>query len=668
MMSTHCVFFFLFFKEQGASIFKPRPLFFFFLSKESAKTRHKKMSLFAGSRLNIQNRFDLFKTTIAYIQSRGRARCKDSEYILLLNRENHNDVKLLHNVVFAENQMKEYCRLLPKDRNLALMFDESGDPGTYNPEIIKQNLSEKYLEDSYCIKSTGALLTRSNAIALIYHYCATLPADEFCNFKPVYRYEDLRAADLSWEERVALNLPMTALTLCNRSNNIFRCTLSLPINARLQQFETYDHTKQDAKARVSLKACIALHEAGDIDDHLIPKSKAPCKVLNEIEREIDENGKQVGSRKRENIYKKRQPLFWEGMADTGSNEDDIHLGPYWLSLIEIVDSSEQPNALPSYRPMCLVTKKPIPEIPETLLFNDNLSLKVHIRNQNEALSFRKQEQVESLRDYTFCFLKCITNKDFSCPRNSINYLIAPLVFSSNPTNSNNNNKHIHTTQQGKIDWAEIANTIANINLPVDLKSHNILDAIVIDTSDQRKKKYFVQNIQDDMTLMSPIPASVITRKSDTDKRLREYGYATFAEYYESHQEFLPKKVAITDMAQPLLRVSRVEEKQLFLHNVKIKQEKKKKEQEPDSVVAWLVPQLCELYPISASVYQTLQIIPNIMKRIDAVLLTHDAKNSLGLSNKIKTDLMLEAFTTSSAVAEKDYQRLEFLGGEIRKKA
>ena len=91
---------------------------------------------------------------------------------------------------------------------------------------------------------------------------------------------------------------------------------------------------------------------------------------------------------------------------------------------------------------------------------------------------------------------------------------------------------------------------------------------------------------------------------------------------------------------------------------------KKRDQEPESVVHWLVPEMCYQYPISASVYQTLQLVPDIMTHIDAVLLLHDAKKSLGLSNKMKDTYMLEAFTASSAGLEKDYQRLEFLGGTV----
>lgn len=573
----------------------------------------------------------------------------------MLNQQNPNDVRLLENVTITENQMKDYCRMLPKDRNLALMFDEGTDSETYEPNYFKQNLSEKYLEGAFCIESTGALLTRSNAIALIYYYCATLPSDNFCSSKPIFKYECLTSDDLSSEEKRALDLPPINMT--TYSKEIFCCTLTLPINARVQQFKSYDRSKEDVKTRVSLKACIALHKAGDINDNLVPKSKTQHAVLMEID-EIDENGKQIGSRGRENFYEKKQPSFWTGELD-GYDDNSVRLGPYWLSLI-VTDLHVEQQDVPLFRPVCLITKKPLPELPEITLFNGNMPFKIHIKSQPEALSFNRQEQIDNLKDYTFCFMKCITNKDFSCPKNNIEYLVAPLTVSSNHSSDSSSASSSSLPNYGKIDWAEIAKTVTRSNLSVNTKNNDIFDSIVIDTSDQKRKRYFVQNLQRDMTPMSKIPDFISTVQGSR-KKLREHGYATFAEYYKD-QKFLSTR--ITDMTQPLLRVNRICNNQSFLYMDSNKQ-LKKKDKEPESIVVWLVPEICQLYPISASVYQTLMMIPDIMARIDAALLLYDAKQSLGLSNKINDTLMLEAFTASSAGLEKDYQRLEFLGGKLR---
>lgn len=567
----------------------------------------------------------------------------------MLNRQNLKDVGLLRKVMETENHMKNYCRMLPKDRNLAVMFDQSE---SLEPEYIKQALSDQYLQGVFPIESTGALLTRFNAIALIYHYCATLPSDNFCNFKPVYKYEDLTNNGLSLQEIKALDLPPINANTITGGRGIFGCTLTLPINARIQQFKAYDRTKDDAKARVSLQACIALYKAGDIDSHLVPKSKSQRKLLMEMEEEVDENGKLVGSRGREDLYKKKMPSFWQGDIES---DEQARLGPYWLSLIGI-DSSvqQQQQQAPLYRPMCLITKKPLPAIPNITLYNDNIPFQVHLTSQPVAVSFNKQKQVDDLMVYTFCFLECIINKSFSCAKSNIEYLVAPLKVSTDASDQ-------ATQQAAKIDWDEITKTVTTTdsNSPVKVYSNSVLDTIVIDASDPKRRQYFVQRVQHDMTPMSSVPEFIAT-SDGCAKKLREKGYATFKEYYED-QEYLSNK--ITDATQPLIQVKRVPKIQSFQYRRGSKL-LKKRDREPESVVHWLVPELCRPYPISASVYQTLQLVPDIMTRIDAVLLLHDAKTALGLSNKIKDSYMLEAFTASSAGLEKDYQRLEFLGGNV----
>ncbi|CEP11830.1 hypothetical protein [Parasitella parasitica] len=601
-------------------------------------------------------RFDVFKTVIAYIQSRGRARRKDSRYILMLNRQNLKDVNLLQNVIATENQMKEYCRMLPKDRNLALLYDQDPHPGAYEPEYIKQTLSDKYLDGAYHIESTGGLLTKSNAIALVYHYCATLPRDNFCSSNPIYKHEDVSSEEyLSLEDKVALDLP--AMTTLSSINQIYRSTLTLPINARIRQFASYGYTKDEAKARVSLKACIALHKAGDIDDHLIPRSKTQRSVLVELSKEVDQDGKQVGSRGRENYYEKRRPSFWSSSSNSDSSDDA--LGPYWLSYFTVDNEEQEPDV--AFRPMCLITKKPLPSIPEITLFNSNtirpFKVRIESKHYHQSFSFTSQQQIDNLKDYSFAFLKCLLNKDFKCPKSDIEYLIAPLVASSSAGSENT------------IDWAEISKTVANASLTVDVDADSIRDAIVTEVNDQRKRLYFVRDVQRNMTPMSEVPDSIVSTNKKEIKPLREKGYATFAAYHNDRVECLLLEKKVTDMDQPLLRVDRVQKSQSFLYNTKkstMAMKNKDQQPEPESAVAWLIPEICQLYPISASVYQTLQIVPDVMTRIDAALLVQDAKRSLGLSDRINDTLLLEAYTTSSASLDKDYQRLEFLGDSVLK--
>lgn len=92
--------------------------------------------------------------------------------------------------------------------------------------------------------------------------------------------------------------------------------------------------------------------------------------------------------------------------------------------------------------------------------------------------------------------------------------------------------------------------------------------------------------------------------------------------------------------------------------------KEEKRKEPEHIVSWLPPQLCRLFCISASVHQTCQILPWIMSRIDALLLVQDAKQQVLKLDWTKDELIMEVLTASSASFSFNYQRLEFLGGNV----
>ncbi|GAA5805026.1 hypothetical protein HPULCUR_010539 [Helicostylum pulchrum] len=504
--------------------------------------------------------FDLFKTPAAYIQSRGRARRREARYILMVNKQNQKETELISHFQRVENDMKEFCRALPEERNVARLFDQE-----YDPDFIKKKEAEKHLKDAYVIPSTGAILTLRSAIALVYDYCMSLPSDAFCNFKPVYK------------------TGVHELTG-------FYCTLTLPINSEKRLFEAYAGSKAEAKMAVSLEACINLHELGAIDDNLIPVNKI---IKKRLEEERDKEGKQIGSRKRENIYPKKIPSFWKSPADATTTL----LGPYWITYIEIANDCK-------FRKMCLITRLRLPPIEDIQLVDNTQGVVVvKFYRLKTQLMFQKKEQVERLSNYLIAITRAVTNKEFICSVEDTPYLLAPLKSS------------------GSFDWAEIKSTINNKNIPIDMS--RLQDTVALD---QSGKYYFVDSVKDDMS-----PNSFM---KDDEK-------TSFAQYFKT------KDIEIQDLQQPLLSAIRIN--------------KSEEKSGTSSEISLLVPELCHIYSISASVFRVLHVFPVITAHIDATLLSLEAKKSLNVHH-INTTLMIEAYTASSAGIKINYQRLEFLGG------
>lgn len=85
-----------------------------------------------------------------------------------------------------------------------------------------------------------------------------------------------------------------------------------------------------------------------------------------------------------------------------------------------------------------------------------------------------------------------------------------------------------------------------------------------------------------------------------------------------------------------------------------------------NTVKQINPGLCRVYPMSASVYQTIQILPEILLQMDEFLLIQQFKKKHAF-NYIDDTILLEAFTSPSSGKSKNYERLEFLGGTKNRK-
>lgn len=178
---------------------------------------------------NLIVRFDTMATYKGYIQSRGRARRKDSEFVVMLQRdtiEHHNYLRYAH----AEPQLDSM----------------------YEQRHVEDDPEEAELENTprYVVEKTGATLTYGSAIALLETVCAILPSDAY---SPPSKAE-YKLTQLFPPYKCEVRLPMMPL---------------LPPNERKIEGPEIQ-TKRGAKQAVAFKACRTLHQYGILDDFLLP--------------------------------------------------------------------------------------------------------------------------------------------------------------------------------------------------------------------------------------------------------------------------------------------------------------------------------------------------------------------------------------------------------------
>ncbi|CAG8444339.1 4231_t:CDS:2 [Acaulospora colombiana] len=454
-------------------------------------------------------------------------------------------------------------------------------------------------------KTTGALLSHDSAIDLVYYYCSKLPQeDEYGHFQPDFRVE--------------------------RETEGYICFLTFPSNAPIREVKgEIASSRSKAKKSSAFKACLQLHEKKELDDHLLPTVEY-VEEDHEMKNPIkDEQGFVEGARKSKRNYHLKSPDFWK------IDEDQLEIPEKLYGTVLKLDFEDEIYNEQSYRTFCLLTRQQFPEVPPiTLYFHGDpqtlrvlpYSTPININSEKSRMAFNF-----TLRTFT-----SIVNKEFKCEFERFSYFVVPLIP----------NTPIDGNTLSFIDWESVERAVTHRHIPIDLNNmHDLVDAVIIDYSDN-SRRYFVQDVQNDLNPFSPVPSGMA---------IREAGCQNFVEYYRKNFSGLELKYP----NQPLLKVRKISKVMNFLQPV------------PGAIPAlkgrvatYVIPEFCKEYPIRASIFRSALMLPAILTRIDSQLLALELRFRLDLPTK--DDILLEALTTPSANMGMNYERLETLGDSILK--
>ncbi|MCD7468515.1 hypothetical protein HAX54_006835 [Datura stramonium] len=176
-------------------------------------------------------RFDLPKTVRSYVQSRGRARQTESQYILMLERGNKKQREQMFDIIRSEYSMTDTA------------IKRDPDDCVVKPCLVKET-------NAYYVEATGASVTADSSVSLLTKYCEMLPGDKFFSPKPMFQYI--------------------------LSGELYQCILTLPPNATFQTIVGPEcRSAQLSRQLVCLDACKKLHQIGALNDHLLPFNEKP---------------------------------------------------------------------------------------------------------------------------------------------------------------------------------------------------------------------------------------------------------------------------------------------------------------------------------------------------------------------------------------------------------
>ncbi|EOA32908.1 hypothetical protein CARUB_v10016233mg, partial [Capsella rubella] len=541
---------------------------------------------------NLVIRFDPVSNICSFIQSRGRARMQNSDYLMMVESGDLSTQSRLKRYLSGGKRMREeslHHSLVP----CPPLPDDSDEP-------------------SFRVESTGATVTLSSSVSLIYHYCSRLPSDEY--FKPAPRFE------------------------LNKDQGSY--TLYLPKSCPVKEVKGHANGKV-LKQTACLEACIQLYKVGALSDHLVPDMVVAETVAQKLEKIH---------------YNTEQPCYFP--PELVSQFSAQPQTTYHFYLIRMEPNSPRKIHL---NDVLLGTRVEL----EDDIGNTGFQLEDHKGTIAVTLSYvgafhLTQEEVLMCRRFQITLFRVLLDHSVENLMEALDglhlrdgvaldYLLVPSTYS-------------HETSL--IDWAVIRSVNLTFNKALEKHIHCSTSGAsrMLHTKDGLLCTCVLQNA----LVYTPHNGYVyctngVLNKLNVNSLLmkRNTGDQTYIEYYEKRHG-----IQLNFVDEPLLNGRHI----FTLHN-HIHMTKKKKEKEHDREFIELPPELCHilLSPISVDMIYSYTFIPSVMQRIESLLIAYNLKKSI-LKVNIPTIKVLEAITTKKCQDQFHLESLETLGDSFLKYA
>lgn len=579
-------------------------------------------------------RFDLPKTVRSYVQSRGRARQNDSQFIIMLERGNSKQRDQLYDVIRSERSMIDTAT--------------NRDPNTC---VLKKCTSE--VNSAYFVDATGASITADSSVSLIHRYCERLPSDKYFTPKPTFQFSNL--GDRSYE-----------------------CTLTLPPNAAFQTLVgPVSTSSQLSKQLVCLEACKKLHQMGVLDDHLLPSTEESS------ERNLNMKSKEAasgaGTTRRKELHgttcilalsgtwvEKLDVVFQAYKFDFScSNESEIFSG-----FILLIESKLDDDVGNLELELFLVSK--------TVKASVSYCGQVHL----------DEEQMKKAKCFQEFFFNGLYGKLFTRSKStkrgrefllqnekrtlwspSYMYLLLPLVSSNDPSEKSLN-----------IDWRGMDSCFSVVEM---MKKISSLGGQYCNGDTEPPESecmgenivHFANSSFDTSNLEEAVVMAIHTGKiysivevvSNTSAEspfevidAAPSQYATYAEYFK-------KKYGIELIypGQPLLRLKQSHNAHNLLVDFNDEGVTGKSVVKPQMHVH-MPPELLVTMDVPRSVIKSMYLLPSLMHRLESLMLASQLREEINCDAQISSSLILEALTTLRCCESFSMERLELLGDSVLK--
>ncbi|XP_054256042.1 endoribonuclease Dicer isoform X3 [Indicator indicator] len=540
---------------------------------------------------NLVVRFDLPTEYRSYVQSKGRARAPISNYIMLADTDK---------IKTFEEDLKTYKAIEKILRNKCSKSIDTNETET-EPIVDDDDVFPPYVLRP---DENSPRVTINTAIGHINRYCARLPSDPFTHLAPKCKTREL-------------------------PDHTFYSTLYLPINSPLRASIVGPPMScaRLAERVVALICCEKLHKIGELDDHLMPVGKETVKYEEELDLHDEEETSvpgRPGSTKRRQCYPKAIP---ECLRDSYPKPDQ----PCYLYVIGMVLTTPLPDELnfrrrklypPEDTTRCfgILTAKPIPQIPHFPVYtrSGEVTISIELKKSGFTLSLQMLELITRLHQYIFSHILRLEKPalEFKPTEADSAYCVLPLNVVDDSSTLDIDFKFMEDIEKSEARTG-IPSTQYTKEMPFIFKLEDYQDAVIIPRyrNFDQPHRFYVADVYTDLTPLSKFPSPE---------------YETFAEYYKTKYN-----LDLTNLNQPLLDVDHTSSRLNLLTPRHLNQkgkalplssaEKRKAKWESLQNKQILVPELCAIHPIPASLWRKAVCLPSILYRLHCLLTAEELR-------------------------------------------
>uniref|UniRef100_A0A915BN58 Dicer-1 n=3 Tax=Parascaris univalens TaxID=6257 RepID=A0A915BN58_PARUN len=578
---------------------------------------------------NVVIRFDRPTDYRAYIQSKGRARKEGASYYILIEHSDRAN---------CSSDLKDFFQI---EQMLLKRYRTAHNPPDGMPLCSEQEVDAKVAP--YVVESTGARVTMSSAISLVNRYCAKLPSDIFTRLVPQNRI-----------------IPVSV-----NGSILYKAELLLPINSPLKNgitLTTPMETKKLAQMAVALETCRRLHEHKELNDHLLPVGKDTI-TLTALDDDPDEfipnMNYKVGSARRKQLYDKRMAKELNGALPDVDTTCFIYVME--MDLIKAVSGAANPKNRKIVNPIdtefCFgfLSKKKIPNVPSFPVFlrQGRMQANIFLAKSRLQVDAVMLELIKAFHHYIFdSVLRLVKGGLAFVPENApVSILIVPLRRERN---------EVTNQVDFKLDYTYVRNVVSSIGeMPR-----------VPDEEERKLFKFDVTKFQDAVVMPwyrdKEHPSFYYVAEiidANPSSKFPDEKFANFNDY------FIQKyNIEIYDQRQPLLDVDYTSSRLNLLmprhtsrSRTRVMEERKPGETSSQGQI--LVPELVDVHPIAASLWNVIAALPTLLYRINCLLLADELRETivseaLGLDSKVPEDYVWPPLDYTTPMDDSDFKPVQ----------